>query len=207
MIYKINILFLKTNNLCHLSDIATQFKVDKSDIVRHIYKLAVSLKDDTEMKEPEEHIDNIKVRRDFFQKNFDLKIGLQRTDVNSAEVLKNSCPVCGYLTLDKRNIFDICGICFWEDDGIDDFEENEESGPNHMTLKEGRLIFQDAKSKLLNTKFNDNKLMETLKNSFIKLDNFIIQNNSINEIVKLQNEILDLLTENKIYGIEKLFNK
>ncbi|KQR91123.1 hypothetical protein ASG01_14680 [Chryseobacterium sp. Leaf180] len=159
------------------------------------------------MKEPKEHIDNIKVRRDFFQKNFDLKIGLQRTDVNSAEVLKNSCPVCGYLTLDERNAFDICGICFWEDDGIDDFEENEESGPNHMTLKEGRLIFQEAKSKLLNTKFNDNNLIEKLKNSFIKLDNFINQNNSTNEIIKLQNEILDLLTKNKVYGIEKLFSK
>jgi len=169
--------------------------------------LSVSLKDDTKMKESEEHIDNIRVRRDFFQKNFDLKIGLQRTDVNSAEVLKNSCPVCGYLTLDERNTFDICGICFWEDDGIDDFEENEESGPNHMTLKEGRLIFQEAKSKLLNTKFNDNNLIEKLKSSFIKLDNFINQNNSINEIIKLQNEILDLLTKNKVYGIEKLFNK
>lgn len=45
------------------------------------------------MKEPEEHIDNIKVRRDFFQKNFDLKIGLQRTDVNNVEALKNSCSV------------------------------------------------------------------------------------------------------------------
>jgi len=93
------------------------------------------------MKEQKYYYDNLKARRDFFQENFPIKIGRQRTDVNSLDILKNSCPVCGYLTLDERDAFDICGICFWEDDGIDDFEENQDSGPNHMTLKEGRLIF------------------------------------------------------------------
>lgn len=39
-----------------------------------------------------------------------------------------------YLTLDERNTFDICGICFWEDDGIDDFEENQLLLKIHKTL-------------------------------------------------------------------------
>jgi len=159
------------------------------------------------MEEPENYIDNFKERRDFFQKNFPLKIGKQRRDVNSADVLKNSCPVCGYLTLEERDSFDICGICFWEGDGVDDFEENGDSGPNHMTLKEGRIIFQEAKRKLLNTNFSDNNLMETLKNSFIALDHFIEQNHAKTEIINMQNEILDLLTKNDVYGLEKLFNK
>jgi hypothetical protein len=76
-----------------------------------------------------------------------------------------------------------------------------------MTLKEGRINFQEAKSKLLNTNFSDNNLMETLKNRFIEFDNFIHQNNSKTEIIKVQNEILDLLTKNKVYGLEKLFDK
>lgn len=160
------------------------------------------------MKDKEKYIDNFNQRRDFFQKNFALKIGRQRTDVMSKDILKNSCPVCGYLTLDERDSFDICAICFWEDDGIDDFEVNKDSGPNHMTLNEGREIFQEAKRKLLTENVGGDNLMDTLKNKFKNLDSSIEQNNIDNsEIVKLQNEIVDLLTENKVYGLEKLFDK
>ena len=160
------------------------------------------------MKEQEHYYDNFKQRRDFFQKNFAIKIGRQRTDVKSEDILKNSCPVCGYLTLDERDSFDICAICFWEDDGIDDFEVNEDSGPNHMTLKEGREIFQEAKRKLLTENVGGDNLIDTLKNKFKNLDNSIEQNNlDKSEIVRLQNEIVDLLTKNKVYGLEKLFNK
>lgn len=160
------------------------------------------------MKDQENYTDNFNQRREFFHKNFALKIGRQRTDLKSEDILKNSCPVCGYLTLDERDTFDICGICFWEDDGIDDFEENKDSGPNHMTLKEGRIIFQEAKSKLISVKFGNDNLIDKLKDKFLKLDNLIEQNNfDKTEIINQQNEILDLLTKNKVYGLEKLFNK
>ncbi|WP_437918723.1 CPCC family cysteine-rich protein [Sphingobacterium sp. LRF_L2] len=160
------------------------------------------------MKNQESYIDNLKERRDFFHNNFELKIGLQRADVNSTEVLKNSCPVCGYFTLDERNSFEICAICFWEDDGADDFEVNEESGPNHMTLKEGRIIFQEAKRKLFTKNIESNILIDTLKIKFMNLDNLIKQNNlEESEIIKLHNEIINLLKKNKVYGLEKLFDK
>lgn len=160
------------------------------------------------MNNKKKYIDNFNQRRDYFLKNFALKIGKQRTDVNSKDILKNSCPVCGYLTLNERDSFDICAICFWEDDGLDDFEENNDSGPNHMTLKEGREIFQKAKTKLLTANFGENILIDTLKSTFIKLDNSIQQNNlEKSEIITLQNEIVDLLTKNKVHGLEKLFDK
>ena len=159
------------------------------------------------MKEIENYIDNLTARRDFFQRNFPIKIGRQRTDVNSLDILKNSCQVCGYLTLDERDAFDICGICFWEDDGIDDFEENEESGPNHMTLKEGRTLFQEAKRKLMSADHGDYNYFISLKDNFLKLDNLIEQGNiHKTEIIKLQDEILNWLTKNKVYGLEKLFD-
>lgn len=160
------------------------------------------------MEKQENYIDNFKERRDFFQRNFPLKIGHHRTDVKSEDILKNSCPVCGYLTLDERNTFDICGICFWEDDGIDDFEENEDSGPNHMTLKEGRLVFKGAKEKLMSANFSSENYKSSLKDKFSELDD-LIEKNIIDkkEIIKMQDEILDLLTKNKIYGLEELFNK
>ena len=160
------------------------------------------------MKDQEDYIDNFNQRREFFQKNFALKIGRQRADLKSEDILKNSCPVCGYLTLDERDSFDICIICFWQDDGIDDFEENNDSGPNHMTLKEGREVFHEAKRKLLTSNFGDDNLIETLKNKFIRLDSSIEERNlHKTEIIELQNVIVDLLTKNKIYGLEKLFDK
>ena len=39
VVYEIKILFLKIINYWYLSDIAHQFKVDKSYVVRHICKL------------------------------------------------------------------------------------------------------------------------------------------------------------------------
>lgn len=160
------------------------------------------------MKEQENYIDNFNQRRDFFKKNFEMKIGRQRIDVKSEDILKNSCPVCGYLTLDERDSFDICVICFWEDDGTDDFEANNDSGSNHKTLNEGREIFQEAKRKLLSATTGVDNLIDTLKNKFLNLDNSIgLENLDKSEIVRLQNEIVDLLTKNKVYGLEKLFDK
>jgi len=52
------------------------------------------------------------------------------------------CPCCDYFTLEERGGYEICPICFWEDDGIDLVEVDEYSGPNHMTLREGRLNYE-----------------------------------------------------------------
>jgi hypothetical protein len=45
------------------------------------------------------------------------------------------CPCCDYLTLETKTGFEICPLCKWEYTGED---ENAYSGPNHITLKEGR---------------------------------------------------------------------
>ncbi|WP_293308703.1 CPCC family cysteine-rich protein [Pedobacter sp. UBA5917] len=160
------------------------------------------------MEHPEDNIDDLKTRRDYFQRNFPMvNIVLERTDINSYEVLKNTCANCGYLTLKYRAGFDICGFCFWEDDGDDDFEEDKDSGPNHMSLKEGRLIFYDAKMKLMDTKYHTHQLITTLKSYFSELDTLIsIESSDKDEIIELHHNIQDLLDKNKIYGLESIFN-
>ncbi|MBZ9712743.1 CPCC family cysteine-rich protein [Deinococcus multiflagellatus] len=50
-----------------------------------------------------------------------------------------ACPCCGFLTLKRRGHYDICRVCFWEDDGGND--DHRHSGPNHMTLGEARQNF------------------------------------------------------------------
>ncbi|WP_328943405.1 CPCC family cysteine-rich protein [Streptomyces sp. NBC_00250] len=61
-----------------------------------------------------------------------------------AEVSPYRCPCCGFLTLDERGSFDICPVCFWEDDGQDDHDADQvRGGPNgRLSLTEARQNFQ-----------------------------------------------------------------
>lgn len=53
-----------------------------------------------------------------------------------------ACPCCGYATLTARGLHDLCPICFWEDDGQDNADADEERGrPNPVSLLEGRANF------------------------------------------------------------------
>ena len=54
---------------------------------------------------------------------------------------KYQCPCCDYISLPERGNYLICPICFWEDDGIDIDKPDIHSGPNRMTLREGRNNF------------------------------------------------------------------
>ncbi len=49
------------------------------------------------------------------------------------------CPCCSFLTLSGRGDYEICPVCFWEDDGSDDIGSY--SPCNHMFLKDGRSNF------------------------------------------------------------------
>jgi hypothetical protein len=52
------------------------------------------------------------------------------------------CPCCDFLTVERYGACEICPVCDWEDDYV--LPENgldQESGPNHMTIREGRQKF------------------------------------------------------------------
>ena len=52
------------------------------------------------------------------------------------------CPCCGYATLKEVGRYDICLICYWEDDGQDDPEADEDWGwPNEESLTQARMKF------------------------------------------------------------------
>ncbi|RXM38169.1 hypothetical protein BOQ62_19125 [Chryseobacterium sp. CH21] len=51
-----------------------------------------------------------------------------------------TCPCCNYKTILEKGNYQICRVCFWEDDGGDD--EFKYSYVNHMTLKEGKENFK-----------------------------------------------------------------
>ena len=55
-----------------------------------------------------------------------------------------ACPCCSYLTLAERGGYDICPVCFWEDDGQDDHDADlVRGGPNYsLSLTAARANFR-----------------------------------------------------------------
>ena len=78
------------------------------------------------------------VRRAFFDNYSDT------TDASPGRYGRRfTCPCCGYPSLTARSAYEICFLCSWEDEGQDDQEADDESGPNHgMTLTEARRNFE-----------------------------------------------------------------
>jgi hypothetical protein len=56
------------------------------------------------------------------------------------------CPCCGCRTLDERGGFDICPVCFWEDDGQDDADADVvRGGPNGgLSLTQARKNYAEV---------------------------------------------------------------
>jgi len=53
-----------------------------------------------------------------------------------------ACPCCGHATLSQRAFYQICPVCFWEDDGQDNQDADEErGGPNRVSLRRGRMNY------------------------------------------------------------------
>ena len=48
------------------------------------------------------------------------------------------CPCCGYLTLSSKGQFEICKVCFWEDDAVQDTDEDYVGGANNQSLRQAR---------------------------------------------------------------------
>ena len=54
------------------------------------------------------------------------------------------CPCCGYLTIGEEppGTFEICPVCFWEDDNVQFEDPNYEGGANEMSLDQARENFR-----------------------------------------------------------------
>ena len=56
---------------------------------------------------------------------------------------KYHCPCCEYFTLrDESGHFDICEVCYWEDDSIQSFDPEYRGGANTMSLNEARANYK-----------------------------------------------------------------
>ena len=71
----------------------------------------------------------IRCRYNYAQNNY-LKECLNNISINVDIVTGNyaeliPCPCCGYQTLGSRGEYQICSVCWWEDDGQDDADADE----------------------------------------------------------------------------------
>jgi hypothetical protein len=59
--------------------------------------------------------------------------------------MKYTCPCCGYKTLDEEppGTYDICSICFWEDDGVQFNDPDYEGGANIPSLRTAQKNYLD----------------------------------------------------------------
>ncbi|MEH7454508.1 CPCC family cysteine-rich protein [Gottfriedia acidiceleris] len=57
--------------------------------------------------------------------------------------MKYTCPCCGYKTLDEEppGTYDICSICFWEDDPVQFKDPEFEGGANIPSLRQAQINF------------------------------------------------------------------
>lgn len=61
-------------------------------------------------------------------------------DIRGEPVTKYTCPCCGYKTLDEEHEYDICPICFWEDDWFQ-YQNPDSIGANKISLREAQLNY------------------------------------------------------------------
>lgn len=61
------------------------------------------------------------------------------TVIGVAEKL-SPCPCCNFRTIFEKGNYQICPVCFWEDDG--NMNDMKNSSANHMTLKEAKDNFK-----------------------------------------------------------------
>jgi hypothetical protein len=56
------------------------------------------------------------------------------------------CACCGSKTLEAGSAYNICPVCGWEDDPIQNKDSNYEGGANHISLNIAQQAFAEGKS-------------------------------------------------------------
>ena len=69
------------------------------------------------------------------------QLGLESIEGNPLKLIE--CPCCGCRTMGERENYEICKVCWWEDDGQDNNNTDEIfGGPNYeICLSIGRYNF------------------------------------------------------------------
>ena len=53
-----------------------------------------------------------------------------------------TCACCGFNTIEEKGSYEICEICYWEDDGVQEADPWFEGGANKPSLYQAQLNFK-----------------------------------------------------------------
>lgn len=58
--------------------------------------------------------------------------------------MKYQCPCCGFKTLtsEQRGSFEICPVCYWEDDKVQLKDPDYAGGANSVSLREAQAYYK-----------------------------------------------------------------
>ncbi len=59
---------------------------------------------------------------------------------------KMRCPCCGFYTLETSGEYEICPVCYWEDDPLQTKEPEMEGGANTVSLNQARENYKAFKA-------------------------------------------------------------
>lgn len=65
---------------------------------------------------------------------------MTKIDLNT----KHKCPVCGKFEFEHRLSQEICEVCGWQDDILDENDPNEDTGANEFSLAEYRAKYESG---------------------------------------------------------------
>lgn len=152
----------------------------------------------------------IQKRRQVFYEHFPMiQIGKPMHNHPHVSTIKNSCPACGFLTLMSRGGYDICPVCFWEDNGADDYNVDELNDTNNHTLNERREIVAEQLQEIRSTYYEEDDIRAEVKKQLLKIDAIIddFSEDRKRELYTEQGKFISLFTVNGIFGLEDMLNR
>jgi len=125
---------------------------------------------------------------------------------------KYTCLCCGYKTLDEPppGTYNICPICFWEDDGVQLDDPFYKGGANHVSLIEAQKNFvefgaceREMLKYVRKSSENDEKDKDWNQMEFFdeRTDEIVINVNNVKTIEELHSILKDKLGFPDFYGM------
>jgi len=78
-------------------------------------------------------------------KNIGIELNTSAGESTTREISPESdlfpCPCCGYLTIEEPGEWEICSVCFWEDDSVQERDPDFSGGANDLSLNQSRENF------------------------------------------------------------------
>lgn len=56
------------------------------------------------------------------------------------------CPVCGQYEFAQQDDYDVCEVCGWENDGLQEKQPDYDGGANDISLNEAKKIWEQTHS-------------------------------------------------------------